>query len=206
MVITDISAQRRKGRFNLCVDGQFYSGIDEMAIVQWGLKKGQEIEEKKLKDIVRESETRCAFDRALNLLSVPRPKKDVVDKLIKYGFSAEVAKLAADKAEQYNYINDSEYARMMVEAYKTSSKLELKNKMFKKGLSPATISAALEGLDEGSEQEKAKAVAQKYMKNKEPNQKTLLALKGHLARKGFSMAATRKAVEAYSRGEDYDWD
>lgn len=206
MVITELSRQRRKGRFNLCVDGQFYSGIDEMAVVQYGLKVGQEFEEKKLKEIVRESEARSAFDKALGLLSIPRSKKDVVDRLIKYGFSAEVAQQAAKKAEEYNYINDRELARMMVEAYRTSSKLELKNKMFKKGISAGTIAEVLEGLDEGGEEEKAKLVAAKYMKNKEVNEKSINGLLGHLARKGFSMATTRKVAKAYNREEDYDWD
>ena len=34
MVITEISAQKKKGRYNLFVDNSFYSGIDAETIVK----------------------------------------------------------------------------------------------------------------------------------------------------------------------------
>ena len=65
MIITEISSQKKKGRYNLFVDGSFYSGVDGETIIKAGLKVGKEVDKQFLEEVILESETRSAFEKLL---------------------------------------------------------------------------------------------------------------------------------------------
>ncbi len=202
MIITEISQQRKKGRYNLFVDEVFYSGLGAEAIVKNGLKVGQEITKDKLEEIVSESEERSAFERILTIISKQMQTKfELRQKLLKYGFSESVIQNSIKKAEEYGYVNDGLYAKMVVDAKKSKSKMEVKSFLFKKGVSNNIIQEETEKIDEEQEKENTIKLAEKYMKNKEINQKTLAGLYGFLSRKGFSSASVRYALEKYKFDE-----
>ncbi len=204
MVITDISPQKKKGRYNIYVDGEFFSGIDELALLQAGFKVGKEVTKNELEEKVIETSVRSAFDKIMDLLLYPQSRREISNKLYKKGYSKDVIERAIKKAEEYGYINDSEYATSLVESKKQKSKLELKSELMKKGVASSIISEALESVSSQDEKERAVEVARKYMRNKEVSVKTLASLNGYLLRKGFGYEIVGKVIKNY-KVEDFDY-
>lgn len=205
MVITDLSPQRKKGRLNLIVDNEFYSGIDELSVIKYSLSVGKEIDSEKLKEIVLESESRSAFERTIDILSCPKTEHEVREKLKKYGYSDEVILLAINKAKAYNYLDDLQIANLVIESKKNKSKLEIKNALIKKGIKSSIIDEALKSVSDESEYLAAKQLASKYLKNKERTKETFQKLYGYLSRKGFGEVAA-KVVGEERKGVEDDWD
>lgn len=201
MQITEITPQRRKGRYNIYVDGEFFSGIDDLAIVQTGLKTGMEIDEEKLKEVVFSCEVRSAFEKLVDLLSAMRSKKDLQDKLKTKGYAKDVIDSAIKKAEDYGYIDDREFARCFVSSKKNKSRREIKEALISKGIDKEIIEEALSGISNDDERNIASALAEKYMKNKTCDQKTLQNLYAFLMRKGFGGEMISSIVRKY-KAED----
>lgn len=186
MVITEISNQKKKGRYNLFVDGEFYSGIDAEGIIKAGFKVGFEIEKEKLDEIIIESEKRSAFVKLIDTISRQmKTKKEIEKKLIQCGYNKSAVQLAIKQAEEYGYIDDREYANILTRSKANKSKAEIKQALFQKGINSSLINDVLMKISEEDEKERAKELAQKYMKNKDVSQKTLSSLYAYLARKGF---------------------
>lgn len=187
MIITEISKQKHKGRYNLFVDGQFFSGIDAEVIILNGLKEGQSISENKLNEIVITSEKRRAFEKIIDIISRgDYSESEIKDKLIKKGLNVNGINLAIDMAKEYGYIDDNVYAHKFVQTKTLKSKREIQSKLYNKGIDRSIISDALQDITEDDEQEKAKFLAEKYIRNKQIDKKVLSNLYAFLARKGFS--------------------
>ena len=198
MVITDITKQKRKDRYNIFIDGTFYSGIGALELVKAGLKVGTEVDKATLEKVVLESEKRAAFDKALGLLSRQvYSKHDIKNKLVGYGFNFDCIESVLKKLEEYGYINDKEYAKMLVNSKKTKSKLEIKQILFQKGISSHIAEKEVQSIDINEEKRRAKVLAEKYMKNKEVDQKTMSGLYAYLSRKGFSGDSIMACLKFY---------
>ena len=205
MIITEISAQKRKGRYNLYVDGAFYSGVDAETIVKAGLKVGSEVDKKSLDELIMECEVRSAFDKLIGLISRQMySKRDLEKKLLDKGYSHECIKKATEKAEEYGYINDELYAKLLVESKTLKSKREIKNSLFLKGINSNIIDKKIAVIDGEEEKQRAITIAKKYMKNKEVNEKTMAGLYGYLARRGFMTESINVVLRMYKFDEvDY---
>ena len=198
MVITEISAQKKKGRYNLFVDNSFYSGIDAETIVKHGLKVGTEIDKDCLEELVVESETRSAFDKLITIISRQLySKRDIELKLIKYGYNKIAIEQAIKKAEEYGYINDKTYAKIIVDSKKLKSKMEIKNSLFLKGIKQDIIVEQVKDIDEEEETERAMIIAEKYMKNKDSSEKNIAGLYNYLMRRGFNSSSISKVLKRY---------
>ena len=205
MIITDINAQKRKGRYNIYVDGSFYSGVDAETIVKAGLKVGKEVDKTTLEELVLESEVRSAFEKLLSLISRQMySKRDLEKKLINYGYSSNCISKAIEKAEEYGYINDELYAKLLVESKTLKSKREIKNSLFLKGISSNIIDEKLEPIDSEEEKQRAIIIAKKYMKNKDVNEKTMAGLYAYLARRGFVSESINHVLRSYKFDEVID--
>lgn len=198
MIITDISKQKRKNRYNLFVDGEFFSGLDEIAIAKAGLKVGKEISKQELESVVDESEKSSAFEKIANLVSKQMySERDLRLKLKNYGYSQKAMNSAIALAKEYKYISDEEFAVALVQSKPLKSRLELKNALFQKGICSFYAESALSEISEDDELSKANILAEKYLKNKEHCQKTFTGLYGFLVRKGFSSGVVQRVLAKY---------
>lgn len=198
MIITEINKQKRSGRYNIFVDGEFYSGLDEETIVKGSLKTGMEIQKDKLEELVFESERHSAFEKIANLISRQMySERDLKNKLYKYGYSSEVIDSAINLAKEYKYISDSDYARLFVESKPLKSRMELKNALFQKGICSNFAEKAIKTISDEDEFARAEKIAEKYMKNKESCQKTYAGLYAFLMRKGYSSESVNKILKKY---------
>ncbi len=202
MQITEISPQKKKGRYNIFIDGAFYSGIDALSLLSAGFKVGDEVSREQLERYVLESETRSAFDRLARILASPHSKKEVKEKLLKAGYTSEVIERAIKKAEEYGYLSDEQYASMFVSSKPLKSKKEIQAGLYNKGIDKATIEKSLMVVTEDDEMERMACLAEKYLKNKPKDQKAFQGLYGFLLRKGFSSEMVSQIIRSYKEFDE----
>ncbi len=205
--ITAITPQvKDKRRCNIYIDGRFCCGLTLEATVKNRLKVGQEITEERLAEIQLESEKNTALDKALTHLSATRKtEKEIRTYLTGKGYLPAVVEYAIEKLQGYNFLNDGEYAQDYVEnaaARKGGRRIRMELKG--KGVADAEIDAALSAREEGAEEEAAKAVLAKYMRNKPVDRETLQKAYRYLMGKGFDYEAAKAALRALGDTDDED--
>ncbi len=203
--ITAITPQvKDKRRCNIYIDGRFCCGLTLEATVKNRLKVGKIVTEEALAEIQLESEKNTAFDKALTHLSATRKtEKQIRTYLAGKGYLPAVIDHVVEKLRGYNFLNDGEYAEAYVESVAARKggrliRMELKGK----GVSDEEIDAALESRAEGSEEEAAQRILQKYMRNKPFDKETLSKAYRYLMGKGFDYETAKAALSALGDCED----
>lgn len=195
--ITAITPQiKDKRRCNIFVDGRFCCGLTLETAVKNRLKVGSLVTEESLAEIQLQSEKEVALDKAMSFLSATRKtEKQVREHLAKKGYLGCVQDYAVEKLRDYGFLNDGEYAEAFVEcmAKKKGSRL-MRMELRGKGVSDEEIDGALETLDEATEIESAKTIAQKYMRGKAFDTQTLQKAYRYLLGKGFSYEVAKSAL------------
>ncbi len=200
--ITNIEPQKRKGRYNIYVDDKFYCGIDAEGLVKSGYKVGSEVTVKELEQNVFESELRSAFNKLADLIArKPYSKSQLKSKLIDKGYSINVIDKAINKAEEYGYVNDDQYAKMYIEAKKNKSKREIISGLYGKGINKNIINKNVQIISEQSEFDNAWTLANKYMKNRPKERKEFEKLYAYLYRKGFQGECINSVLKKFKFDE-----
>ena len=197
--ITDLQLQVKNiKRVNVYLDGAFYCGLDLITVYKYRLKKGQEIDEKKLIEIQKSSEFQACFDSAVNYISKSlKTAKQVRDKLIKKGYLEEIVNEVIEKLKEYGYLSDEEYAKKFVSTYKEAKGKRLIKAMLKqKGVSDSEIIKAIDVVEDQTEN--AKKLAEKYLKNKDKDFKSLQKCYNYLLSKGFDYDEAKNALHQFS--------
>ena len=198
--ITAITPQQKdKRRCNVYVDGRFYCGLTLEAAVKNRLKVGQIVTEEFLDSIQMESEKNTAMDKALLHLSATRKtEKQIRDFLTGKGYLSAVVDYVVEKMRGYNFINDQKYAESYVEfASKKKGARLIRMELKSKGLDDRDVDGALDSLEEGAQTDAAKAVLQKYMRNKTADKETLQKAYRYLMGKGFDYDVAKSALASF---------
>ena len=199
---------REKKNYNLTLDdGRVFSVHDEV-IIKYQLKSGIEISEEQLRTWIWEANVKIAKDMSLNYLGYRmRTRKQLCDYLEKKGFDIAVIEEAANKMEEYSFIDDKEYAKSWVQSKKTSQPagrrkiaFELRNK----GISQEISEEALTTLSEEEELKQAIKLAEKYhTKYKNLAAREQKAKIGQaLQRRGFGWDIVSQALNNLVRVDD----
>ena len=196
--ITALKEQvKNKKRVSVYLDGEFYCGLDLITVMKYRLKVGEFIEESRLVEIQYSAELQACFDKALSFISSSvKTQKQIKDKLLSLGYLDEIVEKTLEKLKEYGYVSDSDYAKRFTNTYKSAKgkrliKLELK----RKGVSEKDVDDALSTIE--SQQDTCDNLAEKYLKNKEKDQKNLLKCYKYLLSKGFDYDEAKQAVEKY---------
>ncbi|MFO8089604.1 MAG: regulatory protein RecX [Desulfatiglandaceae bacterium] len=113
----------------------------------------ESVDEKKVGagNVIRREEDR-AFAASLDFLaSKARSRLETVKYLSRKGFSGRAAADAVGKLEHYGYLNDEEYARMVVDSrvrLNPRGVPALRGELSSKGVDERTIDKAVQGIDE----------------------------------------------------------
>lgn len=211
-IITKIETQKNKSRVNIFVDDSFFCGLNKETAIIFGLKENKEIGEEKLKSAIFESEVKSAFEKALDYVGRRmHTKKELLDKLIKKGYSKEVVLKAIEKLEDYHYIDDELFAKQFASANSKLSKKVLKGKLSQKGVSSDIILEIIGDRTAEDEFELCLEQAKKYVKSKPIKEyKDLQKMQASLARKGFDFdiikKVSKKVTEIDEDEENGDFD
>ena len=201
--ITSIETQVKNAkRCSIFLDGEFFCGLTLEAVVLNRLKEGMMIEEQTLVNIQLDSEKQTVLDKAMTYLTASvKTEKQVVDYLLGKGYTQAVIDYVCEKLNGYGFLSDEDYARRYVETYSKNKGVRLiKTELRRKGVSDEDMQGALDEIQ--GQAETATAIAEKYMRGKTPDIKTVQKLYRHLLTKGFTYDDAKSAVEKIKLDEN----
>lgn len=150
-LVTAISAQKKKkGRFNVYIDGQFAFGISQFTLLENSLKIGKILSEEQILKILKKEDLTKYTDAAVKFLSFrPRSEKEIKDYLAKKiatvgqipfheAQDSAIIELVLKKLRKYNYIDDYEFAKWFIES---------RTKVHPKGIKVLKLELKQKGID-----------------------------------------------------------
>jgi len=205
--ITSLEPQRRKDRLNVYVDGAFFCGVSLDTLVRFGIVVEKEYTDEELGLLLAESGENELYLKALAyIVKSPRTEHEITRFLYKKDASPETVAKINERLKTMNYINDEAYAKLF-----TEQKMEklgigsIRNKLYTRGIDAKLIEQALDQGDEPESQEElSKRVAEKYMRNRTRDPKTLQKLYRHLASRGFDFDLCARIVDELKKETELD--
>lgn len=193
MIITSIEEQKKKGRFNIFLDGEYAFGLYRETIYHFGLRTKDELNDKKIEELKSYDEINFGKKVAYRFLNYkPRSEKEVRTKLKGHKLSDESIDKILDSLKEFKFVDDELYAKMYIEnkvSLKPEGRMSLKLKLAQKGIEKETSEKTVEeNYTEETEFQKALDLVTKY--KKKVKAKTQIEKKQkcyrHLLSKGFS--------------------
>lgn len=191
--------QRNKERVNIYIDDNFFLGVNAEIVYDLNLKKGDEVDEDKLKSLIDKEGLSKAKNKAMSILNrTAISEKKLREKLSDY--SDEIVDEVINKLKDYGFINDKDLARRIANDNSNISRFgknKIRQNLYRKGISKDDIDEAVEEIDSNEQYENALYLARKRYKNLkgEDNRKVYQKLTQHLAYKGFSYDIIKSVIQ-----------
>jgi regulatory protein len=196
--ITALKAQKRDpNRINVYLEGEFAFGIARI-IAAW-LHVGQELDEAKIEEMMRQDQHEKAYTTALHLLSYrPRSEYEIQVKLSQKGYSNDEIEQVIARLRTAGLVSDGNFGRAWVEnrsAFRPRSQRLLAMEMRRKGLSDEVIQEALVESEPDEVLAYQAAVRQARKLAGLDWQAFRERLSSYLLRRGFQYETVRTAVQ-----------
>ncbi len=202
--ITDMQIQKRnKSRANIYLDGEFAFALEMLTVMKLGLKIGKDVDVETIKNAIFDSETSVAFGKAVDYLArAMKTTKQMRDYLTNKGYSQEVVEHVIQKLQGYKYLDDETYARMYAEQSKSyKGERRIKQELLQKGISAIQVDEQVQ-IDNDDQLSSATKLAQKYLKNKERDIKTMQKLQRFLLYRGFDFDVVNSVIRTFKDNFD----
>ena len=209
-VITKIEVQKKnQERVNIYVDEKFFMAIYKELVFTFNLKKGDNIEEDNLRQILKDEMFLKGKNKALNILSKSsQSERKIREKLVE-DFEEDVINRVIEFLKKYNFINDDELASKIVNTNVNLNKYgknKIKQNLYNKGIEKSAIDEAISNIDQDAEYENALYLAEKRyarVKNEDPK-KAYSKIANHLAYKGFNYDIIKRVLNKVLKSDYYD--
>jgi regulatory protein len=206
MKITKIEKQQKnEKRFSIFIDDVFAFGIEDIDIINYKLKVGDELTKSKYEDIYNNALVQKAKNRAYYFISYKsRTKKEIIDKL-KKDYTQDVVQEVIKILERYKYIDDFEYAKLYIKEktnLKGYGKTRLKYELKAKGVLDETIDKVLDEYELDEVTIAIKLINKKTKGNKNLEFKGKKRLFDFLYRRGFDYQTINEAYKTYIENFD----
>lgn len=209
-VITKIEVQKKnQDRVNIYVDEKFFMAIYKELVFTFNLKKGDNIDEDNLRQILKDEMFLKGKNKALNILSKSsQSEKKMREKLVE-DFEEDVIERVIEFLKKYNFINDDELASKIVNTNVNLNKYgknKIKQNLYNKGIEKSAIDEAISNIDQDAEFENALYLAEKRyarLKNEDPK-KAYSKIANHLAYKGFNYDIIKRVLNKVLKSDYYD--
>lgn len=201
MIITDIQPRRHR-LSQLFVDGEAAVKVDTETWLRSGLRKGDEIDDERLYQLLQDSAAHRANEKALYLLEHrAHSKKELADKIARAEFDRDAANAAADHMEELGLLDDEDYARRLAQELFTRKKYgvrRVKQELRQKGIDDAIISVVLEEFSPETEEtvEKIREILERKYPAAREDEKIRRRAIAALQRYGYSMDDIFTALNA----------
>jgi regulatory protein len=167
--ITSIEKQKKEGRYNIFLDGEFAFGAYKETVFNFGFRVNDELDEKKIKEIKSYDEINFGKKVAYRFLNYkPRSEKEVITKLREKKISQNSISDVISSLKSLNYLDDKQYAKLYIEEklrYKPEGRRLLEMKLNRKGLEKETVQNIMEeNYSEETEIKKIEDLLIKYEK------------------------------------------
>lgn len=187
------SIKSQKNIFEAVIDGIKYTLSAEI-VFKYNINKNKILDASTFKKLLNENEELLCKEKLYKMVSkYLKTEKGYRDKLYSLGFSSNAIEKAIDILKGYGYIDDNEFCRRYIAAYKSKKGIfRIKQDLLRKGIDSKTVSEHLETFDtpEGA----IPFLIEKFARNKEKNIDTKNKLYRHLISKGFVYDEVSKAV------------
>ncbi|WP_408009413.1 recombination regulator RecX [Pseudalkalibacillus sp. A8] len=213
MKIAKITVQKKnKSRFNVYIDRgngeEFGFGIDEEVYIKSGIRKGMELTDEQIEELLVEDQFSKGLNSAMHFLSFRMRSIEEVDRfLLKKEFDPVTRKAVIERLQVMGYLNDLDFAKMFIRSKISITKKgpkALKQELNQKGVDEKIIEEALTIYPHDEQIEEATNLVQK--KAKQYKKLSENALKQKLAQvlqqKGFSWSVIEQAIEKASLDKD----
>ncbi|WP_265416730.1 recombination regulator RecX [Alkalihalobacillus deserti] len=218
-VITKIQVQQRnKSRYNIFLNrgkGEEYAfSVDEDILIKRGLKKGMELNEESLIQLIDEDEKKKTYYLAINYLSY---RMRSIEEMRVYLYKKEkdqrhIDEVIEELLEQ-GLLNDQEFAHAYIRSKQLTlmkGPLKLKQELLQKGVKDVVIDGALEQFQK---KDQIHSIIkwlekQKMRSNKLSNQAFIDKLSNQLQTKGFSREVINEALREVdmSNENEVEWE
>lgn len=209
-IITKIEVQKKnQDRVNIYVNNEFFIAIYTELVYRFGLKKGIDIDEDKLKSLLKDEMYIKAKNKALNILSKSDQSEKKIREKLSYDFEESVIDKVISFLKDNNFINDDILAQKIVNTNINLNKCginKIKQNLYIKGINKNSIDEALGDVDYNIEFENAMYLAKKRynrIKN-EDKRKIYQKISQHLAYKGFNYDIIKRVLNKILNFDEYD--
>ncbi|MBD5430316.1 recombination regulator RecX [Lactobacillus sp.] len=114
-VITKVTTQKRKGYYNIYLDGEFAFGVSERTLANFRLLPGNELTTEQIREIKNFESDAKAVEIAINYLSYqPRSIYEVLRYLKKHEVSEIAAQNAITQLTDLGYLDDKKFVELFI--------------------------------------------------------------------------------------------
>jgi regulatory protein len=155
--ITQIAVQKkRKNRCSIFLDDEYAFGLDQDIVLQFGLKKGDQLTEQQVEQILLNEEKKKAKDRALKFLSYrDRSEKEIRTKLKDIGYDEKIIEWVIGELKRLKFLDDERFAQSYAQTQmitRPMGEYYLRRELKQKGLEAELIEQTIEKVYEEKDQ------------------------------------------------------
>lgn len=198
MIISNISFEKKK--FLVSFDNGEEIKISEDTLVNFGLYKGQEVEEVFVENLKFEDEKSEALLLSYKFLQRNKTKHQLVDYLYKNKIQRDIIDLVLPILEEKNYLNDEDYARRYLSDalnLKKYGKIKTRYMLMSKGIDKKIIEKVMEDYDYELEYMNALELIEKRISKDETDPKIINSAKNYLQGRGFEFEIINFTLDDY---------
>lgn len=208
--ITKITTQKRKGRYNIYLDGKYAFGVAENVLVHFQLMKGMEVDDDLKHRLENADQVARGYSRMLDYLAHQlRTEREVRLKLKQIETPAEFVDPVIERLKDERLIDDQVYADSYV---RTVMRTDLKGPgvirrhLLEKGVSDDKIEQALTQFTDELQLENATKLAKKLYRRyrAQPDRRRNQKVYQGLMTKGYGSTICQQAQEAIAPEPDPD--
>ena len=198
MIISNISFKKKK--FHVSFDNGEEIKISEDTLVNFGLYKGQEVEEEFVENLKFEDEKSEALLLSYKFLQRNKTKQQLIDYLYKNKIQRDIIDLVLPILEEKNYLNDEDYARRYLSDalnIKKYGKIKTRYMLMSKGIDKRIIEKVMEDYDYELEYMNALELIEKRISKDETDPKIINSAKNYLQGRGFEFEIINFTLDDY---------
>ena len=208
MKILEAAIRRRRLYLLRLEDGRELS-VDRQTFDESPYRAGGDITEQQLDTLLADSQYNRARERALYLLGLRDYGCREMEQKLLTEATPEIAAAVVERLRQVGLLDDSRFAARLarhLNEYKQYPRRRIRQELLRKGVDAATAEEALSQL-EGEDFQQALALIEKKYYNKLDTPESRQRVIAALARRGFTYAAIRRAMEEFGdeREEMEEW-
>ncbi len=202
MIISNISFEKKK--FHILFDSGEEIEISEETLIEFGLYKGQEVEDEIIDKLKFEDEKTEALLLSYRFLQRNKTEKQLIDYLYKNKISGEIIDTVIPILNEKKYLNDEDYARRYLNDamnIKKYGKIKIIYMLRSKGIKNDIIEKIMRDYDYELEYLNAEDLLSKKLDAEEKDPKKINSAKKYLQGRGFEFEIINFAVEEFLGGE-----
>ena len=207
MVIRELKpSQRVAGRWLIKLEDGSVLRVGENEVVSFALYIGKELTQEEVQGLTAAAKHSGLKEKALNLLArKPQSRKELERKLGEWEATQEESTAICDRMEELGYLNDENYAGLIVRHYsgKGYGEKKLRDELYRRGVPRSLWEEALAGAADPAPA--IDAYLTKKLMGRTPDRKELQRVSAALARRGFGWSDIKEALDRYA-AEAEEWD